>query len=53
MSKQLKTIHVTEETWRKLMELKLELKLRSLDDVICWLLASAGLKSSEKKEKGG
>jgi predicted CopG family antitoxin len=49
----LKTVHVSEETWRKLVELKLELKLRSLDDVIRWLLACAGLKSSENKEKGG
>jgi predicted CopG family antitoxin len=38
VSKELKTIHVSEETWRKLMELKLELKLRALDDVIRYLL---------------
>jgi predicted CopG family antitoxin len=47
--KELKTIHVSEEVWRKLMELKLNLKQRSLDDVIRWLLARA----SASKEKGG
>jgi predicted CopG family antitoxin len=51
--KELKTIHVSKEVWRRLMDLKRDLELRSLDDVIRWLLASAGLKSSENKEKGG
>jgi predicted CopG family antitoxin len=36
--KELKTIHVSEETWRKLMELKLNLKMRSMDEVLRWLL---------------
>ena len=49
MSKQLKTIHVSEETWRRLVELKLNLKLRSLDDVIRYLLERAGY----SKEGGG
>ena len=48
MSKELKTIHVTEETWRRLVELKLNLKLRSLDDVIRYLLERASLRSSNE-----
>jgi predicted CopG family antitoxin len=39
--KELKTIHVSEEVWRRLVELKLELKLRSMDEVVRWLLARA------------
>jgi hypothetical protein len=35
---------VSKETWRKLMELKLNLKLRSMDNVIRWLLARARAK---------
>ena len=53
MSKQLKTIHVSEETWRKLVELKLEQKLRSMDDVIRWLLERAGFHDSTNERKGG
>ena len=49
MKKELKTIHVSEGTWRRLVELKLELKLRSLDDVIRFLLQKAGC----RKEGGG
>jgi len=48
MSKELKTIHVSEEVWRKLVELKLNLKLRSLDDVIRYLLERASLRSSNE-----
>jgi hypothetical protein len=48
VSKELKTIHVSEETWRMLVELKLELKLRSMDDVISFLLQRATLKSPEE-----
>jgi predicted CopG family antitoxin len=48
MSKQLKTIHVTEETWRRLVELKLKLKLRSMDEVVRWLLTR-----SERRKGGG
>jgi hypothetical protein len=47
-SKGLKTVHVSEETWRRLMELKLELRLRSLDDVISFLLERADLRSPEE-----
>jgi len=46
--KELKTIHVSEEIWRRLVELKLELKLRSLDDVIRFLLQRVGLRSPEE-----
>jgi predicted CopG family antitoxin len=48
MSKELKTVHVSEETWRRLVELKLELKLRSIDEVVRWLLAH-----SERRKGGG
>jgi predicted CopG family antitoxin len=48
MSKNLKTVHVSEETWRKLVELKLKLKLRSMDEVVRWLLAHF-----ERKKGGG
>jgi hypothetical protein len=48
MSKELKTIHVSEETWRRLVELKLELKQRSLDDVVRYLLERANLRSPEE-----
>jgi len=44
----LKTVHVSEETWRRLMELKLELGPRSLDDVVRYLLERATLKSAEE-----
>ena len=47
-NKGLKTVHVSEETWRRLMELKLELRLRSLDDVISFLLERADLRSPEE-----
>jgi len=47
--KELKTIHVSEEIWRRLVELKLELKLRSMDDVIRFLLQKAEC----RKEGGG
>jgi predicted CopG family antitoxin len=46
--KELKTVHVSSETWRKLVELKLNLKLRSLDDVIRFLLERANLRSPEE-----
>jgi predicted CopG family antitoxin len=46
--KELKTIHVSEEVWRRLVELKLELRLRSLDDVVRYLLERATLKSAEE-----
>jgi predicted CopG family antitoxin len=36
--KELKTIHVSEEVWRRLVELKLNLKMRSIDEVVRWLL---------------
>ena len=45
--KELKTVHVSSETWRKLVELKLNLKLRSLDDVIRLLLKRAGYSEEE------
>jgi predicted CopG family antitoxin len=48
MSKELKTIHVSEEVWRRLVELKLNLKMRSVDDVIRFLLERASLRSSEE-----
>jgi predicted CopG family antitoxin len=48
VSKELKTIHVSEEVWRRLVELKLELKLRSIDEVVKWLLAHF-----ERKKGGG
>jgi hypothetical protein len=38
VSKDLKTVHVSSETWRRLVELKLELKLHSMDEVVRWLL---------------
>jgi hypothetical protein len=48
MSKELKTVHVSEETWRRLVGLKLNLKMRSMDDVIRFLLERANLRSSEE-----
>jgi predicted CopG family antitoxin len=48
MSERLKTVHVSEETWRRLVELKLELKLRSIDEVVKWLLAHF-----ERRKGGG
>ena len=44
----MKTVHVSEETWRRLMELKLGLRLRSLDDVVRYLLERATLRSAEE-----
>jgi hypothetical protein len=48
VSKELKTVHVSEETWRRLVELKLNLKMRTMDDVISFLLQRATLKSPEE-----
>jgi predicted CopG family antitoxin len=47
--KELKTVHVSKEVWRRLMDLKRDLELRSLDDVIRFLLQKAGC----RKEGGG
>jgi predicted CopG family antitoxin len=49
VSKELKTVHVSEETWRRLVELKLNLKMRTMDDVIRFLLQKVG----RRKEGGG
>jgi predicted CopG family antitoxin len=46
--KELKTVHVSDEVWRRLVELKLELKLRSMDEVVRWLLTR-----SERRKGGG
>jgi predicted CopG family antitoxin len=51
--KELKTVHVSKETWRKLVELKHYFEFRSIDEVIRWLLERAGLHDSTNRGKGG
>jgi predicted CopG family antitoxin len=53
MSRELKTIHVSKETWRKLVELKHYFEFRSMDEVIRWLLERADLRDSTNERRGG